>query len=170
VDKDVLYDFALSTVSMVYGDIRYGKYYIKAINVLLNNPIFDPTFKDNKLLTTALRYYYHHEWAYDRVSKRTKTHVFHNKMVACIWSHPAVRASYVAPTKSEFEVDVNVGVNFAPIMVRRSIKDELSHAWRDEVVTQCKSIKGELMERTWHPDRVWNWCFDEDEKREIGTD
>lgn len=36
-------------------------------------------------------------------------------------------------------------------------------------VRRCGRIKGELIERAWHPDRVWNWCFDEEEKQEIGT-
>jgi hypothetical protein len=38
---------------------------------------------------------------------------------------------------------------------------------RDEIRGRCVLTKGELMERAWHPDRVWNWCFDEEEKREI---
>lgn len=39
---------------------------------------------------------------------------------------------------------------------------------RGEIRARCVLVKGELMERTWHPDRVWNWCFDDEEKREIG--
>ena len=39
---------------------------------------------------------------------------------------------------------------------------------REEIRGRCVLVKGELMERTWHPDRVWNWCFDDEEKREIG--
>lgn len=36
---------------------------------------------------------------------------------------------------------------------------------QNESVARCRAIKGELIERTWHPDHVWNWCFDEEEKR-----
>lgn len=39
---------------------------------------------------------------------------------------------------------------------------------RDEIRARCVLVKGELIERTWHPDRVWNWCFDDEEKREMG--
>ena len=46
---------------------------------------------------------------------------------------------------------------------------EVAVARRATAVGRCKTVKGELMERTWHPDRVWNWCFDEEEKREIGV-
>ena len=38
---------------------------------------------------------------------------------------------------------------------------------QNESVARCRGIKGELIERTWHPDRVWDWCFDEEEKREL---
>jgi hypothetical protein len=25
-------------------------------------------------------------------------------------------------------------------------------------ITRCKAIKGDLMEQTWHPDRILTWC------------
>jgi Leucine-rich repeat (LRR) protein len=29
---------------------------------------------------------------------------------------------------------------------------------KKRTVVRCKAIKGELMERTWHPDRIFTWC------------
>jgi hypothetical protein len=39
---------------------------------------------------------------------------------------------------------------------------------RDDLRIRCRLIKGELIERTWHPDRVYDWCFDDEEKQELG--
>jgi hypothetical protein len=33
-----------------------------------------------------------------------------------------------------------------------------------------KKIKEELMERTWHPSRYMEWCWDEDEKASLMED
>ena len=30
-----------------------------------------------------------------------------------------------------------------------------------------KNLHNELLPITWHPDRAWDWCFDEDEKKFI---
>lgn len=38
---------------------------------------------------------------------------------------------------------------------------------RDETILRCKAVKEELMEKTWHPQRVFNWCFDEEEKLDL---
>ena len=32
---------------------------------------------------------------------------------------------------------------------------------------QKAKIKEELMVVAWHPDRYWNWCVPEDEKKEL---
>ena len=42
--------------------------------------------------------------------------------------------------------------------------------WRDAYIkrkTQKAKIKEELMSVAWHPDRWWNWCVTEDEKKEL---
>ena len=31
-----------------------------------------------------------------------------------------------------------------------------------------KNIKEELMPIAWHPDRYWDWCVPEDEKKKLG--
>ena len=44
---------------------------------------------------------------------------------------------------------------------------EKLHEWfngYNERKTQKAQIKAELLPITWHPDRVVDWCFDEDEK------
>ena len=33
--------------------------------------------------------------------------------------------------------------------------------------THKAEIKDELLPVAWHPDRYWDWCVDEEEKREI---
>ena len=46
--------------------------------------------------------------------------------------------------------------------------DELI-TWRDayeQHKAQKAKIKEELMPVAWHPDRWWNWCVPEDEKKE----
>ena len=45
--------------------------------------------------------------------------------------------------------------------------DELI-TWRDAYIkrkTQKAQIKEELMPVAWHPNRWWNWCLPEDEKK-----
>ena len=37
---------------------------------------------------------------------------------------------------------------------------------RDEIILCCKAVKEELMIKTWHPSRVIDWCWDEEEKAE----
>ncbi len=37
-------------------------------------------------------------------------------------------------------------------------------------VKRCKGVKGELMEKTWHPERYWKWCIDEQEKKFMSQD
>ena len=39
-----------------------------------------------------------------------------------------------------------------------------TYAWGTSVGIICKD---DLMKRTWHPNRVYKWCFDEDQKREV---
>ena len=42
--------------------------------------------------------------------------------------------------------------------------------WRDAYIkrkTQKAKIKKELMPVAWHPDRWWDWCVPEDEKKEL---
>jgi hypothetical protein len=39
---------------------------------------------------------------------------------------------------------------------------------RTDIRSRCRLTKGELIERTWHPDRVYDWCFDDEEKIELG--
>ena len=44
------------------------------------------------------------------------------------------------------------------------------HEWfngYNERKTQKAQIKDELLPITWHPDRVIDWCFDEDEKKRM---
>ena len=36
-----------------------------------------------------------------------------------------------------------------------------------ETLRQTAKIKEELIATTWHPDRVMDWCFDDEEKKEI---
>jgi hypothetical protein len=36
---------------------------------------------------------------------------------------------------------------------------------QNESADRFRRIKGELIERTCHPDRIWNWCLDEEKKR-----
>jgi hypothetical protein len=166
VDREILKSFALSTVSAYYVDIMYRFYYIKTMNILLNNQVFDPSFSENELIRTAIRYFNSEGCEYERMS--LKRHVFENPMIACIWAHPAVRASYKPPTKTDYEIEVDdVTTYWTGKKSRLSIDDEISRIWKTSVTKQCKAIKGDLMGRTWHPDRVWNWCFDEEEKREI---
>ena len=47
--------------------------------------------------------------------------------------------------------------------------DDALITWRDAYIkrkTQKAKIKEELMPVAWHPDRWWNWCVPEDEKKE----
>ena len=48
--------------------------------------------------------------------------------------------------------------------------DEELIMWRDAYI-KCKiqkaKIEEELMSVAWHPDRWWNWCVPEDEKKEL---
>ena len=48
--------------------------------------------------------------------------------------------------------------------------DDALITWRDAYIkgkTQKAKIKEELMPLIWHPDRWWNWCVPEDEKKEL---
>ena len=48
--------------------------------------------------------------------------------------------------------------------------DDVLITWRDAYIkrkTQKAKIKEELMPVAWHPDRWWNWCVPEDEKKEL---
>jgi hypothetical protein len=169
VNQEILKSFAFSTISTYFITKWQTKDLIKTMNILLNNPVFDPTFSENALIRYAIGYFNTSSYEYDRVY--LKLRVFENPMIACIWAHPAVRASYKPPSKSEYEIEVDdVTTHWTGKKSRLSIDDEISRIWKSCVVKQCKAVKGELMERTWHPDRVWNWCFDEEEKREIGSD
>jgi hypothetical protein len=164
IDREILNSFVISTLSAYYYDITYRQYYLETFNILLNNPEFDPTFSDNKLIRTVISHYNSDCCVYARRSLNLPS--FKNPMVACIWAHPAVRASYKPPSKVEYEIEVE---DWIGKKTRLCIDDELSRAWQTCVINQCKKIKGELIERTWHPDRVWNWCFDEEEKRDFET-
>ena len=39
--------------------------------------------------------------------------------------------------------------------------------WFHHKLKFLRDLEGELFPVTWHPDRFWDWCLDEDEKREI---
>ena len=42
--------------------------------------------------------------------------------------------------------------------------------WRDAYIkrkTKKVKIKEELMPVAWHPDRCWDWCVPEDEKKKL---
>lgn len=167
-NQKVLERFALDLIPSSYIDIVHTTSYVKAINLLLNHPVFDPTFDDNKMLKTALRYYHYYTKG---ALAESRWPVSKDAMITCLWAHPAIRATYVAPTVAEFEIEVDDATTpWTGQKYTRSVKNELTRAWQAAVIKQCKSIKCELMEKTWHPSRVWDWCFDEDEKREIGTD
>ena len=46
--------------------------------------------------------------------------------------------------------------------------DDVLITWRNAYIkrkTQKAKIKEELMPVAWHPDRWWNWCVPEDEKK-----
>ena len=162
----VLERFALALIPKSYIDIVHTRSYVKAINLIVNNPVFDPTFNANVLLKTALAWYYN---TTKGAISETQYPVYRDNVIVCFWSLPVVRTTYVAVTADEFEVEVDDETTFwSGKKYKRNIKNELTRAWRALAVKQCKSIKGELMEKTWHPSRVWDWCFDEDEKREIG--
>ena len=48
--------------------------------------------------------------------------------------------------------------------------DDAFITWRDAYIkrkTQKAKIKEELMSVAWHPDRWWNWCVPEHEKKEL---
>ena len=48
--------------------------------------------------------------------------------------------------------------------------DDVLITWRDAYIkrkAQKAKIKEELMPVAWHPDRWWNWCVTEDEKKEL---
>ena len=48
--------------------------------------------------------------------------------------------------------------------------DDVLITWRDAYIkrkAQKAKIKEELMSVAWHPDRWWNWCVPEDEKKEL---
>ena len=48
--------------------------------------------------------------------------------------------------------------------------DDVLITWRDAYIkrkAQKAKIKEELMPVAWHPDRWWNWCVPEDEKKEL---
>ena len=48
--------------------------------------------------------------------------------------------------------------------------DNLLITWLDAYIkckTQKAKIKEELMPVAWHPDRWWNWCVPEHEKKEL---
>ena len=48
--------------------------------------------------------------------------------------------------------------------------DDENIMWRDAYIkrkAQKAKIKEKLMPIAWHPDRWWNWCVTEDEKKEL---
>ena len=48
--------------------------------------------------------------------------------------------------------------------------DDVLITWRDAYIkrkAQKAKIKEELMPVAWHPDRWWNWCVPEHEKKEL---
>ena len=48
--------------------------------------------------------------------------------------------------------------------------DDENIMWRDAYIkrkAQKAKIKEKLMPAAWHPDRWWNWCVTEDEKKEL---
>ena len=56
-------------------------------------------------------------------------------------------------------------------MCDKEVKKNPCALWWYKGYEQCKAqkakIKEELMPVAWHPDRWWNWCVPEDEKKEL---
>lgn len=135
-------DVFLSTFLTSFVDITYNSEYVKAMGILLKNPTYALRLEGLLAQEVATRYAleYYSFWM--------------KSVVRMLMAEPRVRSS--VPDVEEDWLRVR---DDAPI---------IAHTWK--AVRRCGRIKGELIERTWHPDRVWDWCFDEEEKREIGTD
>lgn len=138
-------DFFLSTFLTSFIDITYNSEYMKVIGILLNNPAY--ALRLEGLLAHEIVALYRHKYY-------------------SFWMKPVVRMLLAEPR-------VRVWAS-----VMKEVNDDWYSARKDtpiivdtwKSVRRCGRIKKELIERTWHPDRVWNWCFDEEEKREIGSD
>lgn len=135
-------DFFLSTFLSSFIDITYNSDYVRALGILLRNPAY--ALRLEGLLAHEVATLYAHEY-----------YSFWMKpVVKMLLAEPRVRST--VPVVKEDWLSVRAD---APV---------IAGTWK--AVRRCGRIKAELIERTWHPDRVWNWCFDEEEKREIGTD
>jgi hypothetical protein len=140
----VLKDFFMSTFLSSFIDISHGTHYRRAIAILLRHPEHGPMF-EGLLVEQIVARYQHDYYSY-----------WMKPIVNMLLEEPRVRAwASAMPGMQEHWLHVRPD---API---------IAETWK--AVRCCGRIKGELIERTWHPDRVWNWCFDEEEKREIGA-
>ena len=55
-------------------------------------------------------------------------------------------------------------------MCKEAVKKSPCALWYkgyEHCKAQKAKIKEELMPVAWHPDRCWNWCVPEDEKKEL---
>ena len=138
-------DFFSSTFQVSFIDITYNSEYLKALGILLRNPAYALCLEGRLAHEVATRYAHEYYSFWMR------------PVVQMLLAEPRVRAwASAMPAMEEHWARVR---GDAPV---------IADTWK--AVRRCGRIKGELMERAWHPGRVWNWCFDEEEKREIGTD
>lgn len=142
VAETFLKSFLFSTLHMSF--IIDNADCLKAIAAMLRNPRYGPII-DGYLVEYIYQWYRHERYSY-----------WLKPVVRMLLEEPRVRAWALAmPGQKEDWLYVR--------------PDALIIADTWKAVRRCRRIKEELIERTWHPDRVWNWCFDEDEKREIGV-
>ena len=135
-------DFFLSTFLSSFIDINYNSDYVKTMGILLRNPVHAPRLEG--VLAQKIASLYTHEYY-------------------SFWMKPLVRMMLAEP-----RVRSSVPVVKEDWLRVRDDASIIAGTWM--TVRRCGRIKEELIERAWHPDRVWGWCFDEEEKREIGTD
>jgi hypothetical protein len=134
-------DFFISTFLTSFVDITYNSEYVKTMGILLRNPAHAPRLEGVLVQKIASLY----------------THEYYS-----FWMKPVVRMMLAEP-----RVRPSVPIVKEDWLRVRDDAPVIAGTWM--AVRRCARIKGELIERAWHPRRVWNWCFDEEEKREIGT-
>jgi hypothetical protein len=137
-------DFFLSSFLSSFVDINYNSEYVKTMGILLRNPAHAPHLEG--VLAQKIASLYTHEYY-------------------SFWMKPVVRMLMAEPRVRAW-VSAMPGMKEDWLKVRADTP-VIADTWK--AVRRCARIKGELIERAWHPRRVWNWCFDEEEKREIGT-